>query len=307
MNTLVKSVMTVSLTLISAFTWAQSSEQQTEVKFDGAKFVAELRKNELQIDDAGKVIPTHDEKVLRKLSQGIPPSREGIPGREEDANSDDLIEDGYPTDILIRKTMKQAQEMPMGKRILFYETQTARILVSSGEKNNEQATRVVLNRTVDVVQNMIRWAGDNPALIAQFIDKLYEQSYEVALAYLNNPPVKADGSYPRAQVGVYYARVLFSNHAVLVKDSAKAIMLVKLLGYLGQDLNSDPLFRRSKEYRYSLLDILDIQKEDVSYQNIINSLANHDEPRPSDMASLRTKIAQVLMGLPNAAGIPGGQ
>ena len=298
MNTLIRSVLTTSLTLISAFTWAQGIEQSGQ-NFDGPKFVEELRKDELKVEATGGLAPTkHDQRVLRSLSHGIPPSREGIPGMDEEPQGDDLIQAGYPTNILIRRTMEQAERLPIGRRIMFYETQAARIIQNSGEKVNEEATRLVLNRTVDVVQNIIRWAGYNSEMVAQFVAQFYQQGYEVSLAYLNNPPSYVDATFPRAKVGIYYSRMMFSNHGALISDSAKAIMLVKLLGYLGQDLNSD-LRRRSNEYRYSLLDIMNIQKEDDQYRSIVESLSRREEPRSSDLAGLRSQVSRLLRGLPN--------
>lgn len=288
-----KKIMTV-LTLFTAMTtWAQTAQIS-----DGDALVANLRKNELQMTDARAIKPnTRSEQVLRKLSLGIPPSREGIPGSEAEPDPSDLIQSGYPTSVLIRRTIEQAERKSLGAQIMFYEQQAARIIQNSGELANEEATRLVLNRSIDIVQNIIKWAGLNSEMVAQFAAQFYLQSYHVALAYLNNPPSYVDDVFPRAKVGIYFSRVIFSNHGALITDSAKAIMLVKLLGYLGQDLNSD-LRRRNNEYRYALLDILNLQKDDEQYQNILNSLAAKQEPRSSDLAGLRSQVSRILMSLP---------
>ena len=297
MNTLVRSLITGSLTLISAFTSAQGTYESRQ-NFDGPKFIESLRQDELQTTSGGAVVPnTRGQRVLRQLSHGIPPSREGIPGYDEDPSADDLIQQGYPTNILIRRAMDEAERKPMGRRIMFYELQAQRIIENSGEKANEEATRLVLNRSVDVVQNIIRWAGRNSEMVAQFTAQFYSQNYEIALAYTNTPPTYVEQVFPRAKVGIYYSRMLFSNHGALISDSAKAIMLVKLLGYLGQDLNSD-LRRRNDDYRYALLDILNIQKSDEQYASILNSLAARQEPRSGDIVGLRSQISRILMSLP---------
>jgi hypothetical protein len=298
MNTLVKSFTSGLLTLVSAFTWAQGITESGQ-EFDGPKFIETLRADELQTTQRGDLVPnTRTHRVMRQLSQGIPPSREGIPGYDEEPSADDLVQQGYPTNILIRRTVEEAMRKPMGRRIMFYETQAQRIIENSGEKANEEATRLVLNRSVDTVQNIIRWAGRNSEMVAQFLAQFYVQNYEIALAYTNSPPpTYVDQAFPRAKVGIFYSRMLFSNHGALISDSAKAIMLIKLIGYLGQDLNSD-LRRRNDEYRYALLDIVNIQKSDDQYQSILNSLAAKQEPRSSDVAGLRSQISRILMSLP---------
>ena len=247
MNTLVRSLIFGTFTLVAAFTQAQGIAESGQ-NFDGPKFIESLRKDELQTTSNGAVVPsTRTNRVMRQLSQGLPPSREGIPGFDEEAPADDLIQQGYPTNILIRRTIEEAERKPMGRRIMFYELQAQRIIENSGDKANEEATRLVLNRSVDLVQNVIRWAGRNSEMVAQFVAQFYAQNYEIALAYTNSPPpTYVDQTFPRAKVGIYYSRMLFSNHGALISDSAKAIILIKLVGYLGQDINSD-LLRRNDD------------------------------------------------------------
>ena len=298
MNTLVRSLIFGTFTLVAAFTQAQGIAESGQ-NFDGPKFVESLRQDELETTSAGAIrLRNKSVRVMRQLSQGVPPSKEGIPGFDSDAPADDLIQQGYPTSILIRRTIDDAERKPMGRRIMFYELQAQRIIENSGEKANEEATRLVLNRSVDVVQNVIRWAGRNSEMVAQFVAQFYAQNYEIALAYTNSPPPSyVDQTFPRAKVGIYYSRMLFSNHGALISDSAKAIILIKLIGYLGQDLNSD-LRRRNDDYRYALLDILNLQKSDEQYQSILNALANKQEPRSSDIAGVRSQVSRILMSLP---------
>ena len=298
MNTLVRSLIFGTFTLVAAFTQAQGTAESGQ-SFDGPKFIESLTKDQLETTPEGAIrLKNPSVRLMRQLSHGLPPSREGIPGFDEEASADDLIQQGYPTNILIRRTIEDAERKPMGRRIMYYELQAQRIIENSGEKSNEEATRLVLNRSVDVVQNVIRWAGLNSEMVAQFVAQFYAQNYDLALAYTNSPPPSyVDQTFPRAKVGIYYSRMLFSNHGALISDSAKAIMLIKLVGYLGQDLNSD-LRRRNDDYRYALLDILNIQKYDDQYQSILTALANRQETRSSDIAGLRSQISRFFMSLP---------
>lgn len=277
----------LSIFFAAATTMAQSSD-----------LVASLKQDELKTAPSGAILPTtKDGKVLRSLSIGVPPSHEGIPGQETEPDVSDLLNVHYKTSTMIQRAMSDAQRKPVGPRIQFYEQKAAKIIQNSGELPTETAVRIVLNRSIDVVQTTIKSAGNNSELIANIVANFYKSSFEVALGYANNPPNYVDADFPRAQVGIYWARFLWSHQAGLTSDSFKAITLIKLLGYLGQDLNSD-IRRRATDYREALVDIYDIQQNEMAYQNIIDSLERKEEPKSSDVAGLRVRVNQMLTLLP---------
>ncbi len=260
----------------------------------GQDLVGSLKQDELKSAPNGAILPASaNDKVLRSLSIGVPPSSEGIPGQESEPSASDLLNTRYNTSTLIRRALVDAQRKPVGPRIQFYEQKAAQIIKNSGQLPDEQATRIVLNRAIDVVQTTLKSAGNNSELIANIVAQFYKNSFEIALAYVNNPPNSMEGFFPRAEVGIYFARFLWSNQAGLTSDSLKAITLIKLLGYLGQDLNSD-LQRRKTLYREALVDIYDIQNNETAYSNIMDSLKNQQEPRSSDVAGLRVRVNNML-------------
>jgi hypothetical protein len=305
--------------LVSAFTWAQNVDvtsyagnNSTEANVavggstgytaEGLKLVEDLVRDELVVNHSsgGQDLPGNQDRstrILERLRYGVPPSRFGVPGRESEPNDDDLMEQQYPLNVFLRESLDEAKSLKsIGSRIGFFEGKVADIFSSKGTLNDE-APKLVLNRTVDMVQNVIKWIGRNSELSQQFLVQYYVQGFNVALAYSQNPPYRAEGGFSRADVGIFYSRVIFKNQAGLISNTANGVMLIKLLGYLGQDLNSD-LLRREKEYSLPLKKIRALQKRDPNYQRILSSLASNTEPRDSDLAGLRRQISNLFDSLP---------
>lgn len=290
MNTLTRSVLTTTFTLIAAITNAQSYNVTADTLVDSI-----TKDNLVTAGSTGN--KTQAQKVLRKLSYGVPPGIEGVPGEEEEISADDIMQQDYPLSLFLRETLQEAETRDLGPRLAFYERQVVKV-IQRGDRPNEEAVRLVLNRSVDVVQNIIKWAGLNSEMIQQYLNQYYAQNFEIALGYANNPPAREEQVFPRAKVGIFVARMLYQNHGGMISDSAKAIILVKLLGYLGQDLNSD-LQRRTTIYSVPLRKIINIQQEDEAYHEILASLKAKQEPSSPALASLRTQIGQILKSLPN--------
>ncbi|MNT82123.1 hypothetical protein D3C72_2218070 [compost metagenome] len=70
------------------------------------------------------------------------------------------------------------------------------------------------------------------------------------------------------------------------------MILVKLVGFLGQDLNND-LRRRTDGLREAIADIYDIQNNNASYRRIVAAFSANQQPNASDVTALRVKVYKV--------------
>lgn len=250
----------------------------------------------------------HVERVLAALRLTPPPSTEGIPQTGELPDPGDVIQRAYTTASLIQKSIDQAATLPLGQRISFFEEAAARIIRKSAHQPTEQLIRITLNRSVDIANQVLPIAGNNPELIAQWLANFYLESFKLAAMWANNPCLlqselglasvsKYLTHVSLAEFGRVYSTLLWRATANMTSDSSKAVMLIKLLGYLGWDFNLD-LRRRESGIAEVVADVYEMQNEDPNYQNIVMSLENGNEPSSTDLALLRRKIYTILQSLP---------
>ncbi|HWU43072.1 MAG TPA: hypothetical protein VN132_06530 [Bdellovibrio sp.] len=229
----------------------------------------------------------------------------------------DVLDTAYSTSTLLTKALEESRELPLGERIKFFRESVASILKKSGKDPLEEPVRLTLTRARDMMDSAIKIAGENPELIAQWSANFYKTAFELAVGFANNPTVilTKDSSAETAnylkktsiaQFGYYFSTMLWRYQANLTSDSSKAYILVRMLGYLGQDFNND-LRRRENNFKEILADIYKIQSRDVAYSKIIHSFSLEEAPQSPDVAALRVKVYRVWSGIPaklSATGLP---
>jgi hypothetical protein len=223
-------------------------------------------------------------------------------GQLDQPDPSSVIASAYTTSTLIQRTLEDARTLPLGPRIRHFEQAIASIVRKSGNNPFEEPVRLTLTRSKSISDLSLQVAGYNSELIAQWAANFYRTSFELALAYANNPcQIRTrnssfqSGNFSETsigQYGFYYSSLLWRNQANLVSDSAKAVILVKLVGFLGQDLNND-LRRRTDGLREAIADIYDIQNNDGSYRRIVASFKANQQPNSQDVTALRVKVYKV--------------
>lgn len=252
--------------------------------------------------------PTAEQQVLRSLSFGVAPSFEGIPGKEEEPSNEDLRNREFNLSQIITRTLTRANHTGLQH----YEQAAARIMANQENNPMEIAPRLVINRAVDVVKGIVQWSGQNPDLIRQWLTQFYRFNFQMALMYINNPTHTVSETFPRAKVGIDYAGLLWKFQAGLSSDTAKGILLVKIVQYLKQDLNMDTS-RRNPKYVTAYQDILALQEDSIAYRNVIESLnriveelKNHEKLTPiysRDVVTLRSELDLILSPLKSMMGV----
>lgn len=269
---------------------------------------------------------SEERKVLLGLSKWSPPTQEGIPGTHALPDPKELVKTAYTPARMIERALENVSTLPMGERVLAFETWSKRIIERSGANPAEQAVRITLNRAVDISNGIIKVLVHDKSvsegksvgevasrvyeLAASYLVNFYVANFQLALSYANNPCILTaqgltDVSESLSQVslaefGRVYSTLLFRfSNSLAMSDTAKAIMLIKLTGYLGWDFNLD-LRRREDGLKEILADIYLLQTEDPTYDNILSGLKNRIPPTQSALAQLRSKINLILIRVPDA-------
>jgi len=233
----------------------------------------------------------------------------------------ELIDSAYTTATLLTRALEQSTSIPLGQRIIFFRKSISAIIEKSGQNPTEEPVRLTLQRAQEVIDPALQIASEDPQQnqdsIAQWGANFYKNSFELAVAFVNNPSVivtkdnesKVVNYYKRtsiAQFGYYFSTLLWRDQSNLTSDSSKAYILVKMLGYLGQDFNND-LRRNQGPFKETMADIYQIQANDVNYSNIIHSFSLEERPNAKDVTGLRVKVYKVWSAVPaklGAVGLP---
>jgi hypothetical protein len=168
---------------------------------------------------------------------------------------------------------------------------------------------MTLNRCLDVMAHTLPIAGRNSDGVAQWAANFYVSCFHLAaglgnqnyvLTALQESPAETLSDrmleLSIAAFGLQYARFLWDSADSLTSASSKAVLLSRILAYLGWDLNADHK-RREKGLAQSLLDIYEAQHS-PSYNRILESIERQEEPRSSDLARLRSDVNGILAALP---------
>ena len=255
-----------------------------------------------------------------------PVTNEGIPNMRGTLEGDDInsiIQNAYSPAELAANALHDRERYPMGQRILFLQDEAKNIIIASGTRPTDILLRITLNRYVDTLSHVLPSMGRNTEMVAQQLSNFGRENFERAAAFGNNRvgiesrlaiPQGRDSEVAHflrkvstAEFGRIYSDLMFRYSTGLSSDSAKAIMLMRLTGYLGWDFNND-LRRRERPLAQTLADIYKIQ-HGRTYIQILNTIKMGYEPAQSDVAALRSDIFDLLGKLParlKEAGIYSG-
>jgi hypothetical protein len=250
---------------------------------------------------------SRQEKILLGFAMGSSPSQAGIPQPEDQVVSGDDITAAYSTSSLLDEAIDKAQTLPVGERISHFETMALEIVQLSEKQNrpDEELIRITLNRAVDVIQGILPVMGTNNELIAQLVANIYQEHFNLAKMFANSPRQlsyrgKFSASNPYsgfsiAEFGRIYSTLLWRFSASLTSKASKAIMMMKLVGYLGYDVNLDQN-RENQSLQEVLADVIRLQSQNANYQKILNDLESDIEP--STVNQLRSDVTFILHKLP---------
>lgn len=257
--------------------------------------------------------PVTDLGYFAGLKVNPPPSSEGIPSvvSPNQQSGYDVMRDAYSSVDLIERALRERQTMPIGERLRFMTEQAGNIIAVSGERPTEILLRLTLNRSVDVFNHIRPIAGRNTESVARYLANFYRENFELAASFGNNkigvdsrltlPVEYTTADFLKhlsiAEYGRMYASLLWRYSADLTSDSAKAVLLMRLVNYLGWDCNAD-LRRRERPIAQTIADIYELQHGHL-YNNLLRTLAAGYEPSSSDLAQFRRRVYTILERLPS--------
>lgn len=247
--------------------------------------------------------PDYSKEVLERIRLKPAPGTEGT----EQTELRNPAPQVYSTATVITKALEDSQMLPMGEKIEHFEKAVKKVLATSGTRRHEIVARMTLNRAVDTMNTVLPIAGNNPEEVARFAANFYTEAFKLALSFTANQfhlqsIITFDEFYKNNLYIIDYGRMMatlmyrFSMNANL-SDSAKSVMLIKSLGYLGWDMQLD-LRSREQSVRELLADIYSIQKEDRNLKNILVSIDSGYEPKTADVNKLRGRVFRILEQLP---------
>lgn len=246
-------------------------------------------------------------EVLEDISVGPAPSREGLASQNRLNDDQELMNQKETTVNQIKQALEDGKKLAVGARFEFYTNAARTIIQDSGNRPTEAAARIALNRAVDVVNGTILASGHNEELIASWISNLLEKSFELAAAYANNPacvitsrklgaPEECLRSLPVAKVGYDIDQLLWRSHASPISNTAKAVLMIKILQYFKIDLSNDP--RRTEDGFASVYKKVVRVTESYNYQKVVASLTAEQEPETSDLAALSVAVDNIYTAMP---------
>ena len=116
-------------------------------------------------------------------------------------------------------------------------------------------------------------------------------SLQRKLIYHGGPSVDPlQPTHPIADFGRMYNLLMRKFIAGLTTDQAKAVILMKSMGYLGWDLNLD---LRRTGFRSLVADIYYMQTEDPSYLAVLEKLQRKQPVTPDELAALSAAVGQI--------------
>lgn len=237
----------------------------------------------------------------------VPNIKEGIPESHVIPDPKPLISEAYTTATLLQRAIEEAQSLPTdGAKIQHFEMMAKRIVVRSGSNPWEQAIRMAMNRSMDVMNAVLPHAGNNSEFVASWGAQFYEENFELAIALLNNPATldsrdganrasrdQKGGHLSIAEFGRIYSQLLLRASASLTSGSLKAVLRMKMISFLGWDINQD-LRRQDPNLKEILADISALQTEDQDYAAVLHCLTQRQEPDPQNLTQLISKTARIL-------------
>jgi len=283
--------------------YASSSMDETLSTIEGevlqAKNIRDIMEgDEVVLDD----IPS-DLKKYQRLSL------QGMSNNKQDLNH--LIEGAYTAVDLIKEVLEESMEYRMGERIPFLLERIPEIIQSSGDRSGEMLLRFTLYRCQDLMGQLLSISGYNYEEIGRWASNFIKEHLKLAAGLGNNNFAITSIFYqetpnPKVQIihtaeyGRIYSQVLWDFSTGLTSNASKAVMLMKLLNFLGRDLNND-LRRRETPIAQSIRDVFRAQ-HGPEYQRVLQQLKLGLNPTDSMLAALRSKVERVRMNLNQRLG-----
>lgn len=307
-----------TLLIASGGNWPLPVQAQ-DLQDGNAKSVSEIGKllesQRLQYGEISDVIGDGKGGVRQTDLYGIVNPHEGIPQAGDNGpGTSELLDNAYPSVELIKRAIKKREYMAIGQRIPYMEHEAKHICVASHNRTDEMLMRYVLNRAVDTVSFILPVYGRNTDEVARALSNFYLESFQLAAGYASNrvglvADVSLGAEYDSAEYlkkismaefGRTYAVLLWRYSQSLSSTSSKAILLMRLLTYMGWDMNMD-LKRREPGIKMTIYDIYELQQS-PQYNNILAALQAGYEPRNADVAYLRMGIDDIFVELPGRLG-----
>ena len=317
-------IITKGLLLISLFTLGQTSLADEIVRPNTAAQVQnsldEQRLSQAQVIDLfdsskQTAKATSDLEYFAGLNVAPPPSNEGLPSptnSDEQGDISSIINNAYSSADLIAQALQERQNMPLGQRIQYLEERATDIIRISANRPTEILLRLTLNRSVDLTHHILPIMGYNTEELARELANFYRENFEMAASFGNNK-IGVESRFTTgdqdesgvahflrtvsiAEYGYAYANLMWNYSLGLSSGGSKAVILMRMLGYLGWDFNAD-LRRREKPIAQTIADIYLLQHSPL-YQRILNTLASGNEPTQNDTAELRSRIFSIKEKIP---------
>lgn len=196
-------------------------------------------------------------------------------------SAEDIIKEGLTPMELIEDTLKEVhRDQDLGPRIPLFEMRALQIIDASkkrGYLNGEFLMRLTLARCVDLAHHVIPTGSNNANGLAVIVGGMYEECFSFAWSLANTNQILKSlavggvptgvayelqaNELPQAIYGQLFASMMIKYSRQLgLSDSAKSFFIMRLVGYLGWDLNSDYMRRT---FRPVIVRIANLQKDPV--------------------------------------------
>ena len=278
-----------------------------------------LQKQVLSDDEIADILqakrparPVSDLELVARLGVKPPISNEGIPSLARPEVPVGVMPGVDRAVELIEPALKERRDLPMGERIDFLSEKAAEIIQFSGQVDPEILMRLTLNRSVDLINHVAPIAGRNPPYLARLFANHLVKTFHRAASYGNNnvgvtsevfSTSKNTGAIGRQISLADFGRVHAESVLRFAQDptfppEARAIVLMRLLGYLGWDFNTD-LLRREPPLARTITEIYRLQHSDL-YRRILGAIADgqiNDRTFGPDVAKLLNATAVIVESL----------
>jgi hypothetical protein len=251
-------------------------------------------------------------------------TKDGIPGKHGEGalSVDDILPRGYNSVQMIELVLEERMEYKLGPRLFYLESGIRSTLKISGDRADEEALRETLNRGLDIMSLVLPISGSDPDARAQWGTNFYRRILELAAGMQHNqrrkilrvgPVAKDDKDTPftdedalslnalrSAKYGQMLANLLYKFSSQPGSRAGKAVMLMRLVGYLGHDLNED-FSRREEDVARTITDIYRLQT-DPPYTDVVAAISRGRSPTSEQMSALRSRVATIIAKLPERLG-----
>jgi hypothetical protein len=231
---------------------------------------------------------------------------------------DDLPTNPGPIIFSARRTLEKGlEQMPAAaNKIIFLEQLVDKALKITQKNDNQEVVEETLKRSQDIVAKILPLVGRNTDIARLVIAGLLQDMVQLAKSYAKDAPDVpckferyegesiSEGKLPYVNYGHYGVEIaqLFQKASKQnISLEAEAILLIRGLGYLGQDVSSDLTAMRVSNQRVQNLksDIIEVQQSPERARIIADLTGQNPEhkkyrPNPSDVASLRSQVMNVI-------------